>query len=102
MKFCYNTNFTLNNSKDLDPSYKTDLDLWDWELFWKEKTLSYNRRNMVTLLDWKPALGTCTNSVDLDQMLQNAASDQGLHCFLKGISMRNTIRKKTFMRNRLD
>ena len=32
MKFCYNTNFTLpflNNPKDLDPSYKTDLDLWD-------------------------------------------------------------------------
>ena len=30
MKFCYNTNFTfLNNLKDLDPSYKTDLDLWD-------------------------------------------------------------------------
>ena len=30
MKFCYNTNYTfLTNRKDLDPSYKTDLDLWD-------------------------------------------------------------------------
>ena len=29
MKFCNNTNFTLpNNPKDLDPSYKMDLDLW--------------------------------------------------------------------------
>ena len=29
MKFCYNTNFPfLINPKDLDPSYKTDLDLW--------------------------------------------------------------------------
>ena len=27
MKFCYNTSFTfLNNPKDLDPSYKMDLD----------------------------------------------------------------------------
>ena len=36
MKFCYNTNFaiipilTLTIPKDLDPSYKTDLDLWDY------------------------------------------------------------------------
>ena len=30
MKFCYNTSFTLpKNLKDLDPSCKTDLDLWD-------------------------------------------------------------------------
>ena len=30
MKFCYKTNFTLpNNPKDLDPSYKMDLDLWN-------------------------------------------------------------------------
>ena len=48
MKFCNNTNFTLlNNPKDLDPSYKMDLDLG---LFWKEKTLSYNRRNTVIII----------------------------------------------------
>ena len=30
MKFCYNTSFIfLNKSKDLDLSYKTDLDFWD-------------------------------------------------------------------------
>ena len=29
MKFCYNTSFTfLNNPKNLDPSYKMDLDFW--------------------------------------------------------------------------
>ena len=27
--------------------------------------------------------GTLANSADPDQMLQNAASDQGLHCLLK-------------------
>ena len=35
----------LNNLKDLDPSYKTDLDLWD--RFWKEKNSSYIRGNTV-------------------------------------------------------
>ena len=46
MKFRYITNFTfLNNPKDLDLSYKTDLDLLD--CFGRKKTLSYNRRNMV-------------------------------------------------------
>ena len=37
----------LNNPKDLDPSYKMDLDLWD--CFGRKITLSYNRRNMVAL-----------------------------------------------------
>ena len=38
----------LNNPKDLDPSYKMDLDLWD--CFGREKkSLSYNRRNTVTI-----------------------------------------------------
>ena len=35
----------LNNPKDLDPSYKMDLDLLD--CFGRKITLSYNRRNMV-------------------------------------------------------
>ena len=35
MTFCNNTSLLfLNNPKDLDPSYKMDLDFW---LFWKEK-----------------------------------------------------------------
>ena len=30
MKLCYHTSITLpNNPKDLDPSYKMDLDFWD-------------------------------------------------------------------------
>ena len=46
MKFRYNTNFTLlNNPKDLDPSYKMDLDLWD--CFGRKKTPSYNQRNTI-------------------------------------------------------
>ena len=36
----------LNNPKDLDLSYKMDLDLWDC---FGRKTLSYNRRNTVNL-----------------------------------------------------
>ena len=36
----------LNNPKDLDPSYKTDLDFWD--CFGRKKTPSYKRRNTVT------------------------------------------------------
>ena len=37
----------LNNPKDLDLSYKTDLDLWD--CFGWKKTPSFNRRNTVGL-----------------------------------------------------
>ena len=36
-----------NNPKDLDPSYKMDLDLCD--CFGRKKTLSYNQRNTVLL-----------------------------------------------------
>ena len=51
MKFCYNTNLPfLNNPKDLDPSCKMDLGSRSLGLFWKEKTLSYNQRNTVSLL----------------------------------------------------
>ena len=32
---------------------------------------------------WTGTLGTLANSADPDQMLQNVASDQGLHCLLK-------------------
>ena len=46
MKFYYDMRFTfLNDPKDLDLSYKTDLDFLGF--FWKEKTPSYNRRNIV-------------------------------------------------------
>ena len=39
----------LNNPKDLDPSYKTDLDFWD--CFGRKKGPSYKRRNMVLHVD---------------------------------------------------
>ena len=46
MQLCCNMSLTLlNNPKDLDLSYKTDLDFLG--LFWKEKTQSYKRRNTV-------------------------------------------------------
>ena len=35
----------LNNSKDLDPFYKTDLDFWD--CFGRKQNLSYNQIHMV-------------------------------------------------------
>ena len=38
----------LNSPKDLDPSYKMDLDFWD--CFGRKQTLSYNQRNMVLFI----------------------------------------------------
>ena len=52
--------------------------------------------NRVKLfLDQKPNLGTYAISADPVQALQNALSDQGLHCLLTGISMRNIIKQNT-------
>ena len=39
----------LNNPKDLDPSYKDGSRFLG--LFWKEKGLSYNGRNMVNFME---------------------------------------------------
>ena len=48
MKVYYNTNLPfLNNPKDLDPSVKTDLDLWG--CFGRKIILSYNQGNTVFL-----------------------------------------------------
>ena len=48
MKFCYNTNFTLPKQSQRSRSILKD-GSWSLGLFWKEKTLSYNRRNTVIL-----------------------------------------------------
>ena len=46
IKFCYNKSFTLpKHRKDLDPSYKMDLDFWD--CLEAKKTVSFNVRNTV-------------------------------------------------------
>ena len=46
MKFYYNSVLLfLNNHKDLDPSFKMDLNFWDG--FGRKHTLSYDRRNKV-------------------------------------------------------
>ena len=42
----------------------------------------------------KTGIGTLANSADPDQKMQNMASDQGLHCFLK-------LRKLRFKQNSL-
>ena len=39
---------------------------------------------------------TQANSADPDQTPQNATSDQGLHCLLTGISIRNRIKLKKY------
>ena len=41
--------FPLNNPKNLDPSHKMDLDIWDCFGRKKQKPLSYNRRNTVLI-----------------------------------------------------
>ena len=38
---------------------------------------------MVICKTWTETFGTLANSADPDQMLQNVASDQDLHCLLK-------------------
>ena len=43
------------------------------------------------LLSGNPKRGTLANSGDPDQMLHNAASDQGLHCLLTAIFVENQI-----------
>ena len=46
----------LNNPKDLDLSYKTDLDFWD--CFGRKKAPSYKRRNtVITKVKFKPSSG---------------------------------------------
>ena len=60
MKFCYDMSlpriiFLPKQSKNLDPSYKTDLDLWDclgrkknlsdlWDCLGRKKNLSYMKK----------------------------------------------------------
>ena len=52
---------------------------------------------IITLFDQIPVLGTKSpnaNRAGPVQMLQNAASDQGLHCLFTGISMQITPKMK--------
>ena len=46
--------------------------------------------------------GTLANSVDPDQIPQNATSDQGLHCLHTGISVQNRIRMNKSTRHPLN
>ena len=49
MKFCYNTNISLPKQSQRSRSVLQDGSR-PLGLFWKEKTLSYNRRNTVNKL----------------------------------------------------
>ena len=52
MKVCYNTSLPfLNNPKDLDPSYKMDLDIWG--CFGRKIILSYKYGKYATNVDVK-------------------------------------------------
>ena len=53
MKFCYKTNFTLPRQSQRSRSILQDGSR-SLGLFWKEKTLSYNRGNTVTV--WRSAV----------------------------------------------
>ena len=57
MKFCYNTKFTLPKQSQRSRSILQDGSR-SLGLFWKEKTLSYNRRN-VLYLPYKLIKGEC-------------------------------------------
>ena len=41
-------------------------------------------------------------TVDSVQMPQNGASDQDLHCLLRGMSMQNSVKVKIFTKNPLN
>ena len=46
VKFCYKMGFPVqNNPKNLDPSYKMDLDIWD--CFERKINPSYSQSNVV-------------------------------------------------------
>ena len=57
------------------------------------------RRVILTHISLVSLFGTKANSADPDQTPQNAASDQGLHCLLAGISIRNRIKMKKYTRH---
>ena len=50
MKFCYNTDFTLPKQSQRSRSVLQDGSR-SLELFWKEKTPSYNQRNTVSTIE---------------------------------------------------
>ena len=61
----------LNNPKDLDLSYKMDLDFWG--LFWKKKKLHLTTEEIWYL---QSAVAEFANSLDPE----SAAHDELLHC----------------------
>ena len=79
MKVCYNTNLPfLNNPKDLDLSYKTDLDLWG--CFGGKIILSYNQRNTVVKILTRLAhlFGLISHFITINHLISAATNFSNL------------------------
>ena len=76
MKFCYNTNSTLPKQCQSSRSVLQDGSR-TFGLFWKEKTLSYNRRNTVVP---EKKIAEFANNVELDEVAHNETPHLNLHC----------------------
>ena len=86
MKFCYNTNSTLPKQCQSSRSVLQDGSR-TFGLFWKEKTLSYNRKNTVP----ETKTGEFANSVDLDEVAHYEPPHLDLHCLPYSLSIPNMI-----------
>ena len=80
MKFCYNTNFTLPKQSQRSRSILQDGSR-SLGLFWKEKILSYNRRNMVDFDHHINKQNCVTTMINIVQTcwIQSRLNDYSLH-----------------------
>ena len=80
MKFCYNTNFTLPKQSQRSRSILQDGSR-SLGLFWKEKILSYNRRNMVDIDHHINKQNCVTTMINIVQTcwIQSRLNDYSLH-----------------------
>ena len=62
----------------------------------KEKRLElfFACDSFLTHFTWKPLRGSKANSADPDQTPHDVASDQGLHCWLTGFSIKNVQKRQ--------
>ena len=94
MKFCLNTSFNLPKQsqksrsvlqdRNLDLSYKTDLDFWD--CFLEEKKLFYNRRNMLAHLSHR-----LRGSYRIGKLSRHLSSSIVIINFVKQLLLRNLL-----------
>ena len=75
MKFCYNTNFTLPKQSQRSRSILQDGSR-SLRLFWKEKTLSYNRRNTVFI----KSVSSSTHEINIKLIFLAQEMFGAVHC----------------------